>query len=57
MYIKSLNRYDYLANIVPDGAYPVAEYVADRILALPTHPLMKERDMEAIVRVFRSLER
>ena len=57
MYIKSLNRYDYLAGIVPDGTYPVAEYVADRILALPTHPLMKERDLETIVSVFRSLER
>jgi perosamine synthetase len=54
MYVSSLNRYHYLADIVPDGHYPSAEQAADRILALPTHPLMEERDLQTIVRVFRS---
>ena len=55
MYVSSLNRYDYLADIVPDGHYPVAEYVADRIIALPTHPLVSEGDLELIVEIFRKL--
>ena len=55
MYVSSLNRYDHLADIVPDGNYPVAEYVADRIIALPTHPLVTKRDLELIVDVFRKL--
>lgn len=53
MYIKSLNRYDYLRGIVPDTECPGAEYVADRILALPTHPLVTKEDMELIADVFR----
>ena len=53
MYVSSLNRYDYLADIVPGGDYPVAEYVADRIIALPTHPLVSKEDLELIVDIFR----
>jgi len=52
MYVKPLNRYDYLRGIVPDTECPGAEYVADRILALPTHPLVTKEDMELIVDVF-----
>ena len=53
MYVSSLNRYDYLADIVPGGNYPVAEYVADRIIALPTHPLVSKGDLGLIVKIFR----
>lgn len=56
MYTNPLHRYDYLKDIVPDGNYPIAEYVADRILALPTHPLMRERDLQKIVEVLRSIK-
>lgn len=53
-YVNPLNRYDYLSEIVPRGDYPAAEYVAERILALPTHPLMSRRDLDTIVDVFRT---
>ena len=53
MYVKSLNRYDYLNEIVPDVECPQAEYVADRILTVPTHPLLTQGDLELIVDVFR----
>ena len=52
MYIRSLNRYDYLRGTVPDTEYPHAEYVADRILTLPTHPLVTKEDLELILDVF-----
>ncbi len=54
-YVNSLNRYDYLAHIVPRGDYPAAEYVAERILTLPTHPLMSQTDLDTIVDVFRNV--
>ena len=57
MYINPLNRYDYLRDIVPDGNYSIAEYVADRILALPTHPLMREKDLQKIVNIFKSFKK
>ncbi|MBD3183328.1 hypothetical protein GF312_13610, partial [Candidatus Poribacteria bacterium] len=52
-YRCSLNRYDYLRSMLSQGEYPVAQYIADRILALPTHPLIKKRDMDLIIEVFK----
>ena len=53
MYIKSLNHYDYLKGIVPETECPKAEYVADRILTVPTHPLVTKDDLKLIVDTFR----
>jgi dTDP-4-amino-4,6-dideoxygalactose transaminase len=53
MYINSINHYDYLKGIVPDTECPKAEYVADRILTVPTHPLVTKEDLELIVDTFR----
>lgn len=38
-----------------DSRYPVAEYLACRVLNLPTHAFMREQDLRAAVNVFHSL--
>ncbi|HGE70319.1 TPA: hypothetical protein ENX78_05745 [Candidatus Poribacteria bacterium] len=55
MYINPLHRYDYLKGIVPRGNYPVSEYVADRILTVPTHPLVTKKNLEVIANVLKNL--
>jgi perosamine synthetase len=40
-----------------DASYPGAEWVADRILTLPTHPYVTRADLEHIIRVLRSLSK
>jgi len=54
MYAQSLNEYEYLRDIVPETSCPNAEYVAERILMLPTHPLMSKRDLDIVMDVFRT---
>ena len=47
----SLNQYEYLRGIVPPGSYPAAEHVAARLLTLPTHKYVAQRDMDQMVAV------
>ena len=42
----------YLTN---DGNFPGAQFVSDRILTLPTHPYVKESDIEKIVSIVHSV--
>lgn len=51
LFTRSLNRYDYLADIVPQGHCPGAEYVAARILTLPTHRHVTKEDMDRMVKI------
>jgi perosamine synthetase len=48
--IPSFRKY-----LINDGDFPGAQFVSDRILTLPTHPYVKESDIEKIVSVLQSV--
>ncbi len=49
LHTKSLNRYKYLKEIVPQGQYPNAEYVSKAMLTLPTHYYVTKKDLDNII--------
>jgi len=49
LFTRSLNQYEYLRGIVPPGSYPKAEYLAARLLTLPTHKYVTQRDIDRMV--------
>lgn len=51
LFTRSLNQYDYLRAMVPQGRYPNAEYLAAHLLTLPTHEYVTLRDMDRMVAV------
>ncbi len=51
LFTRSLNCYNYLSGIVPRGSYPGAEYVAARLLTLPTHKYVQQRDLDKMVNI------
>jgi dTDP-4-amino-4,6-dideoxygalactose transaminase len=56
MYPAAINEIEEIKGMFDGKAYPGAKEVAERLLTLPTHHLMTERDKEAICALFRSLE-
>ena len=46
LYTRALNQYRYLEGIVPQADCPVAQSIASRILTLPTHPCVREKDLD-----------
>jgi len=56
MYPTAVNEIEEIKGIFDGKAYPGAKEVAERLLTLPTHHLMTQRDKEAICALFRSLE-
>lgn len=58
LYTKSLNHYEYLKEIVPQGRYPNAEYVSKAMLTLPTHHYVTNKDLDNIINnVIKCLQR
>lgn len=53
MYHQSLHRI-FALGYQPDD-FPQATYCAERILTLPTHPLVKERDIETMIHVLKGI--
>ncbi len=51
LFTRSLNQYDYLAHIMPRGLHHGAEYVAARLLTLPTHGHVKQPDLDMMVKI------
>lgn len=51
LYVHSLNRYEYLGEFIPETECPQAEYMSERILSLPTHPLMSRNDLDTILNI------
>lgn len=52
MYPKPINQIEEIREMFDGEAYPAAEELAERILALPTHHLLTHRDKNAILTVF-----
>lgn len=51
MYLKPLNEFDGVRSLVTGGTYPNAQSFAERLLTLPLHADVSDRDIEAICRV------
>lgn len=51
LFTRSLNYYGYLREIVPQERYPGAEYVAARLLTLPTHGYVRGEDMDRMINI------
>ena len=52
MYPSPVNEIPEIRDAFQEGNYPVSKYVADRLLTIPTHPFLSDRDREAICRLF-----
>ncbi|OGW36513.1 MAG: hypothetical protein A2010_12865 [Nitrospirae bacterium GWD2_57_9] len=53
MYPAPVNRIEEIRDQFGSASFPAAQEAADRIVTLPTHPLLTRRDRQAIVRFFR----
>jgi len=54
MYEKPIHRiYDWLDYPAEPDPFPEASYIAPRLLTLPSHPYLEERDIDAIVQAVR----
>ena len=53
MYVKPLHHVFDLG--YKKDAFPNATYFAEHLLTLPTHPLLRESDLETILRVIRNI--
>jgi len=56
MYPTAVNEIEEIKGMFDGESYPGAKEVAERLVTLPTHHLMTERDKEAIYALFRSFE-
>ncbi|MGH7770068.1 MAG: hypothetical protein ACREQP_21670, partial [Candidatus Binatia bacterium] len=56
MYPAAINEIEEIKGMFAGESYPGAKSVAERLVTLPTHHLMTERDKEAICALFRSFE-
>lgn len=52
MYPASINKIQEIQADFQDRFFPVAMDLAERLLTLPTHPLVSKRDQEAIIDLF-----
>ncbi|MEN3187052.1 MAG: DegT/DnrJ/EryC1/StrS family aminotransferase [Atribacterota bacterium] len=48
-----LHKQPFLAEIMKDCSFPVAESLADRVLSIPVHPQLKEDELKVIVSLIR----
>jgi dTDP-4-amino-4,6-dideoxygalactose transaminase len=55
LYTRSINQYEYLREIVPDGSFPNAEGLAKRTLTLPTHAYVTQSDMNKMVDIIKGI--
>lgn len=56
MYPTPVNEIEEIKGMFDGEAYPRAKAVAERLITLPTHHLVAQRDKEAICALFRSFE-
>ena len=52
MYERPIHRIYDLGYDGEQDPFPNATYVAERLVTLPTHPYLKDRDLENIIEVF-----
>jgi perosamine synthetase len=51
-----MSRLEGISAVNGTSFFPNAEYVVDRILTLPTHPLVSEKEKDTVVQVFKELD-
>lgn len=56
MYPRAVHQIEEIKADFKGKTFPVAEKVADRLLAIPTHPYLSEKDREAISGLFVDVE-
>jgi dTDP-4-amino-4,6-dideoxygalactose transaminase len=52
-YPDSINGIDELKGLFAEAVVPGAKIIAERIVTLPIHPFVSERDLQRIVQVLR----
>lgn len=51
-----VSRLEGISAVNGTSSFPGVEYVVDRILTLPTHPLVSEKERDTVVQVFKKLD-